>query len=111
MYFATTLALQPSAKEDIVNNIIDQKYTIANLVNLLDTYKETPEVASLIDDFNKVQDIYNAIEVEYDKSVVVNTDKEEHITNIDAPMKVKMTKDQLKEIASLIKGIRNKIIG
>ena len=111
MYFATTLALQPSAKEDIVNNIVDQKYTVANLVNLLDTYKETPEVASLIDDFNKVQDIYNAIEVVYEKSVVVNTDKDDHVTSIDAPMTVKMTQDQLKDIATLIKAIRNKIIG
>ena len=111
MYFATTLALQPNAKEDIVNNIVDQKYTVANLVNLLDTYKETPEVASLIDDFNKVQDIYNAIEVVYEKSVVVNTDKDDHVTSIDAPMTVKMTQDQLKDIATLIKAIRNKIIG
>ena len=111
MYFATTLALQPNSKDDIVNNIVDQKYTVANLVNLLDTYKETPEVASLIDEFNKVQGIYNSIEVVYDKSVVVSTDKEDHVTSIDAPMTMNMTQDQLKEIASLIKDIRKKIIG
>ena len=111
MYFATTLATQPDASGDIIDNIVDQKYTVANLVNLLDTYKETPEVSSLIDDFNKVQDIYNSIEVVYDKSVVVSTDQEDHVTSIDAPVKVDMTKDQLKEIANLIKGIRSKIIG
>ncbi|MBR6082848.1 MAG: hypothetical protein IKP62_07985 [Salinivirgaceae bacterium] len=111
MYFATTLAAQPDAKDDIINNIVDQKYTVANLVNLLNTYNETPEVSSLIDDFNKVQDIYNSIEVTYDKSVVVNTDQEDHVTSIDAPVTVNMTKEQLKEIADLIKGIRSKIIG
>ena len=111
MYFATTLAVQPNAKQDIIDNIVDQKYTVANLVNLLNTYNETPEVSSLIDDFNKVQDIYNAIEVTYDKSVVVNTDQDDHVTSIDAPVTVNMTKDQLKEIADLIKAIRSKIIG
>ena len=111
MYFATTLASEPDAKDDIINNIVDQKYTVANLVNLLNTYNETPEVSSLIDDFNKVQDIYNSIEVTYDKSVVVNTDQDDHVTSIDAPVTVNMTKEQLKEIADLIKGIRSKIIG
>jgi len=111
MYFATSLAIQPNAKDDIINNIVDQKYTVTNLVNLLNTYSETPEVTSLIDGFNKIQEIYNSIEVVYDKSVVVSTDQEDHVTSIDAPMTVNITKDQLKEIANLIKGIRNKIIG
>ena len=111
MHFATMLATQPNAKEEIVNNIVDQKYTVANLINLLNTYNETPEVASLIDDFNKVQEIYNSIEVVYDKSVVVNTDQEDHVTSIDAPVTVKITKEQLKELSQVMGTIRNKIIG
>ena len=111
MHFATVLATQPNAKEEIVNNIVDQKYTVANLINLLNTYNETPEVASLVDDFNKVQDVYNSIEVVYDKSVVVNTDQEDHVTSIDAPVTVKITKEQLKELAQLLETIRKSIIG
>ena len=111
MHFATILATQPDAKEEIINNIVDQKYTVANLINLLNTYNETPEVAALTDDFNKIQDVYNSIEVVYDKSVVVNTDQKDHVTSIDAPVTVKINKEQLKELAQLMGAIRNKIIG
>ena len=111
MHFATVLATQPNAKEEIVNNIVDQKYTVANLINLLNTYNETPEVAALTDDFNKIQEVYNSIEVVYDKSVVVNTDQEDHVTSIDAPVTTKITKEQIKELAKLMGTIRNKIIG
>ena len=109
MHYATQLATQPNAKEEIVNNIVDQKYTVANLINLLNTYNETPEVASLIDDFNKLQEEYNNIEIVYDKSVVV-TDQDKHSTTIDAPVTVKVTADQVKKIAELVDKIRNNII-
>jgi hypothetical protein len=111
MHFATVLATQPDASEEIINNIVDQKYTVANLINLLNTYNETPEVAALTDDFNKIQEVYNSIEVVYDKSVVVNTDQQDHVTSIDAPVTVKITKEQLNELARLMGGIREKIIG
>lgn len=110
MYFATNLATETNAKQDIINNIIDQKYTVANLVNLLNTYNETPEVASFIENFNKIQSIYDSIEVKYDKSVVVNTDQNEHITTIDAPVTANISKTQLQEIATLVAEIRDNII-
>lgn len=110
MYFATTLATEPNAKQDIINNIVDQKYTVANLVNLLNTYNETPEVASFMEDFNKIQSIYDGIEVKYDKSVVVNTDQDEHVTTIDAPVTVSISSSQLHEIATLVAEIRDNII-
>ncbi len=111
MHFATSLAIQPNASQDVINNIADQKYTITNLVNLMNTYSETTEVMELTEDFNKIQEIYNSIEVIYDKSVVVNTDQVEHVTTIDAPTKVSITNEQLKNIADVISQIRNKIIG
>ena len=110
MYFATSLATEPNAKQDIINNIVDQKYTVSNLVNLLKTYSETPEVASFMEDFNKIQSIYDGIEVKYDKSVVVNTDQDEHVTTIDAPVTVSISNSQLQEIATLVAEIRDNII-
>lgn len=110
MYFATTLATEPNAKQDIINNIVDQKYTVANLVNLLNTYSETPEVSAFMDNFNKIQSIYDGIEVKYDKSVVVNTDQNEHVTTIDAPVTVSISNSQLQEIATLVAEIRDNII-
>lgn len=110
MYFATTLATEPNAKQDIINNIVDQKYTVSNLVNLLNTYSETPEVASFMENFNKIQSIYDGIDVKYDKSVVVNTDQDEHVTTIDAPVTVNITNSQLQEITTLVAEIRDNII-
>lgn len=110
MHFATSLATEPNAKQDLINNIADQKYTIMNLVNLLNIYNETPEVSELVDEFNMINEVYSNIEVVYDKSVVV-TDQDKQVTTIDAPAKVNMNNAQLKEIAKLVAQIREKIIG
>lgn len=109
MHYATKIAIRPDAKGDMVQSIIDQKHTVTNLINLMDEYKETPEIAVLIDDFNKLQEEYNQIEIVYDKSVVV-TDQDKHSTTIDAPAKVKITAEQVRKIADLVDQIRNKII-
>lgn len=109
MHYATQLAIRPNAKGDMVQSIIDQKHTVTNLINLMEEYKGTPEIAVLIDDFNKLQDEYNNIEIVYDKSVVV-TDQDKHSTTIDAPVTVKVTADQVKKIAELVEKIRNNII-
>ena len=109
MHYATQLAIRPNAKGDMVQSIIDQKHTVTNLINLMEEYKGTPEIAVLIDDFNKLQDENNNIETVYDKSVVV-TDQDKHTTTIDAPVTVKVTADQVKKIAELVEKIRNNII-
>ena len=109
MHYATQLAIRPNAKGDMVQSIIDQKHTVTNLINLMEEYKGTPEIAVLIDDFNKLQEEYNNIEIVYDKSVVV-TDQDKHSTTIDAPVTVKVTADQVKKIAELVDKIRNNII-
>jgi len=109
MHYATSLATRPNAKGDMLQSIIDQKHTVTNLINLLNNYKETPEVAVLIEDFNKLQAEYEKIEIVYDKSVVV-TDKDKQATTIDAPAKIKVTQEQVRNITSLIGQIRNKII-
>ena len=109
MHYATQLAIRPNTKGDMVQSIIDQKHTVTNLINLMEEYKGTPEIAVLIDDFNKLQEEYNNIEIVYDKSVVV-TDQDKHSTTIDAPVTVKVTADQVKKIAELVDKIRNNII-
>ncbi len=76
---------------------------IANL------YKENPEISVLIEDFSRLQAEYEQIEVVYDKSVVV-TDQDKKTTTIDAPATVKITAEQVRRIADIVKQIRKKII-
>lgn len=109
MHFATQLAQQPNASQDIINSIIDQKFTVANLINLLNTFSEVQEIAAMKDNFVKLQNIYNSIEVTYDKSVVI-TDQNKQVTTIDVPATINVTPEQVKEIATLISEIRTKIV-
>ncbi len=109
MHFATNLALLPNAKEEIINNVIDQKFTVDNLVKLLSQFNDAPEVAALNDEVIKLQEVYNTIDVSYEKSVVV-TDQDNQVTTIDAPVTFKTTPEHLKKIATLVAQLRTKIV-
>lgn len=109
MHYATSLATRANAKGDMIQSIVDQKYTVGTLLSLLNLYKENPEISVLIEDFSRLQAEYEQIEVVYDKSVVV-TDQDKKTTTIDAPATVKITAEQVRRIADIVKQIRKKII-
>lgn len=111
MHFATNLAIQPNAKPEIIDNIVDQRYTVENLIALLssDGFKNLPEIAILLDQFSSLQVVYRSLTVTQQKATVI-TDQKTQVTTIDAPKKVEITKEQLKEIADIIAQTRDKVV-
>jgi len=109
MYFAVELNKHDESKEMLNLKIAEQKFSMENLMMLVDEYKDDSYVADLYPDFMKLAEIFENINISYDKAVVI-TDQETKVTTIDNSTKIDITDKQLDEISKLIGEIRAKII-
>ncbi len=108
MYFAVNL-LEGQINQALINSIAEQKYSIENLMALINEYKENPAIAEVYPHFEKLAQAYSGIEITYDKAVVV-TDQETKITSIDNEINIKISNEQLVEITKLVNKIRTMIV-
>lgn len=109
MHFATNIAITDKTNTKVINRIAEQKYSLSNLISLIEEYKENPIVTEILPLLQNLQEVYNSISISYDKPVVV-TDSEENVTTIDNKAKIDISVEQIDEIAKLIKEIRSIII-
>ena len=109
LYF-TTKAAAAKENQDIKNRIGEQKYTLDNLIKLLQPYYNQPDYTGLIDQLIDLAYDFDAIDIEY-KYVKPVTDVANKTTTINSSTKVIMTKEQVEIISKKIEKIRNTIIG
>ncbi len=94
---------------DVINRIAEQKYSINNLIQLLEQYKTDPIVEKIYPSFDEIKNIYNQINISTQSSSVV-TDHESQITTIDNKSEITINKAQIDELKKLIGKIRAIII-
>lgn len=109
MYFAVEINKDEISKRQLDLKIAEQKFSMENLMMLVNEYKEDSYIKELYPLFEKLAAIYEKIEISYDKAVVV-TDQETKVTTIDNSTKIDISDEQLDEISNLIGEIRSKII-
>lgn len=109
MYFAVEINKDEISKDQLNLKIAEQKFSMENLMMLVNEYKDDSYITELHPIFEKLAAIYEKIEISYDKAVVV-TDQETKVTTIDNSTKIDITDEQLDEISKLIGEIRAKII-
>jgi len=109
MYFAVNINNDAVSKNLLKEKIAEQKFSMQNLMMLIDEYSENSAVAELHPMFLKLNEIYETISISYGKAVVV-TDQETKVTTIDSETSIDITQQQLDEIRTLINEIRSKII-
>jgi len=109
MHFAIEINKDEASKKDLNQKIAEQKFSMQNLMMLINEYKDNIAIAELYPLFLRLEEIYENITISYDKPVVI-TDKETQITTIDNSSNIKITEQQLNEINKLIGEIRSKII-
>lgn len=109
MHFAVNLLNSAGDKDILINKIAEQKYSYQNLMTLIKEAQNDATVAPLIPLFEKLELVYNAIEITYEKPSVI-TDEKTKVTSIENESEININKDQLKEITELIGEIRTKII-
>jgi hypothetical protein len=109
MYFATEINKSEFSKNKLNYNIAEQKYSLENLMKLINDYSDNSVIAELMPLFKQLDNIYKDVKISYDVPVVV-TDNETKVTTINSSSNIDINQKQLDEINNLIVKIRGIII-
>ena len=108
LYFSTT-AVQEKNTEDMISRIGEQKQTLDNLIQLLETYGNDESYSNLA---NELKDLYSEFEnVQF--NYVFNepeTVADKNLTIIKCKTTVNLSDENLKAISEKIKNIRQQIV-
>ncbi len=94
--------------DDLKRRVAEQKKSLNSLVKILSKF-ETEEVKNLTADLNDLARVYELIDLKYNYVESTN-DTARKVTYINSTTEVVISDEQLKEIASKVQGIRNKIL-
>lgn len=109
LHIATTIAKQKPGNEKLIKRIAEQKYSLNNLILLVDSYEKNDDIKYILDDLMQIK-------AEYDKLEMVNsetqttTNSETGVTTIGGSKEIKITLEQLASISGKIQEVRKKYI-
>ncbi|MBA3707014.1 MAG: hypothetical protein H0W84_14255 [Bacteroidetes bacterium] len=109
LYIATQIA-NTTKNETIISRIGEQKLSLDNLIELLNSYKTDNEgITDLLNRLLPLKKIYDGITVEPSETTA-STDKESGVTTVGNSSTIKLTLEQLKQITDKAAEIRKKIV-
>lgn len=107
LYMSTGLMQEVSLNDDLLQRIAEQKYSLNNLIILLETYKEKPSVSELLVDLNLLKKSFEKITIEKTKKAIVT---QNGVTRIPGKRYYKIPKELFEEIKEIAHQIRNKYV-
>lgn len=110
LYIAASLSKNTEQNQDLIMMMAEQKFSLENLVALLEAYEEDQQVAEVLKDMNELMALYNKIEESSSASVEVSTDTVKNVTEIGGDEIVSLTPELAGEISAKISAIRNAYI-
>lgn len=110
LYIAASLSKNTDKNQDLIVMMAEQKFSLENLVALLEAYEEDQQVAEVLKDMNELMALYNKIEESSSAAVEVSTDTVKNITEIGGDAVVTLTPELAVEISAKISAIRNAYI-
>lgn len=115
LHIATRLAEITKDNKEIIQRIGEQKYSLDNVVALMEVYAEHPNIHDLYIEMKDLKKIYDEAEVvkeDANAEAAPNAKGKEvkKVTTVGATSSVHITNDQLKAITKKIKEIRAKIV-
>jgi hypothetical protein len=110
MYHAACAA--QSNKDEMLPEVIgDQKSTLNNLLLLLSTHEDDLNFPDLINDFEKIREVFSSVQVTYILSEPKSVEQNGILTVVQQESsEVEISADTLTRIIEVIKNIRNKHI-
>ena len=107
LYLATKLAQSAEAKDELKELIIDHRISLKTINQLLESFDDSEDVKTLIEDLKEVTDIYNKVETTSGKTVV---EKDENGKSIIKNSSVStLADDEFDKLIIAIDQLRNKI--
>ncbi len=110
LFIASSLSRKTEKNKDLLMMIAEQKFSLENLVSLLEAYEEDQQVAEVLKDMNELLTIYNKVEESTSAAVKVSTDTVKNVTEIGGDAIVSITPELAAEISAKISSIRNMYI-
>jgi hypothetical protein len=110
LYLATKVTQDSKvAPEDLKKRIADQKYSLGDLILLVESYPADEGLVEIRKDLQSLQDIYDSIEL-YRENSGTTTDEATGVTVLEGTSSSSMTDGQLNQIAERVKEIRTAYI-
>jgi len=109
IYIATNVIDEKNPDKDILNCIAEQKFSLNNLIDLINEYKTNKDLNKLAPLLLNLKTIYDKIEIKYSNNEVIN-DKQNKTTTIKSKEQIIVTIEQIKEIKKITTNIRKIII-
>lgn len=107
LFIATRIA-NKTKNEEIIQRVAEQKYSIGNLVSLVQSYGTEQDLAPVLNDLKEIKALFDALEVK--KGEDSKPKKSGDIPTIGVNKKIMMNAEQLKAITAKAEAVRNKII-
>lgn len=109
--YLTTQLLDEDPDKELVNRVAEQKFTLDNLVSLLESYSEKPRVAEdlagVLQDIRELDALYDGVTITREKTTT-ETDPESGMTVIGGDNKIEITTEQLMAIKDKTAELRTK---
>lgn len=106
LYIATQITKNTSDNQELKDRIIDQRLSLTTLLALLDKYKNDDNIKSVSDDFIRIKNIYDNIDVNTSEiKAVVN--EETNVTTLESTTTSVFTDDDFTKLSDLVSEIRN----
>ena len=108
LYLATQL-VDPSNPNQLGQQVADQKFSLEHLMNLITTYSDHADLASIHTELKELHGIYSELEVQKLEKKENKVDAN-GITTISGSKKLVVTPEQLKRIITKVEAIRTGFI-
>ncbi|MFN3917186.1 MAG: hypothetical protein ACK4K0_05545 [Flavobacteriales bacterium] len=109
LYIGTQVLRMNPSNQELSQRIAEQKYSIENIVSLIELYGDDDLLSGVKKDFYSLKDLFAKIEEKKDEINNTYDDKNDELL-INNKITLKMSADLLKEITSKTAEIRNRYI-
>lgn len=108
LYLATSL-VESIKQTDLITRIVEQKLSFNELLQLLETYSDSKDVADVLESLTPIKTAFDAIEIKSDK-VELDVNEETRKVVIQSKQKINITQEQYDVLKSAVLQLRNSII-
>ncbi len=109
LYLATQLTKDVKKDKDLIERIVEQKLSFAEMEKLLGEYIDNPDIADVLTQIQPISKAFNAIEIEK-SGIETITDEESGSTVLKATQKINITQAQYDALKAEAAKLRNSFI-
>jgi hypothetical protein len=108
LFIASSISDENASNIEIVDRIALQKFSLRNLISLLNTYNDDEVVAAYLPLFKDLRKAYEKLDINYDASDMNIDSINNYIRSNN--IKLNLTENDIKEIKMLISQIRQEVV-